>query len=155
MWATLIWRNWRAVLLAMVTACLMVTWTLYQGAKNATQACRIEYRAASEAAQAQRAEVELRSKKTVERINGNHQKKLDEAILNARSHWAFTCRLPSQSHVAADATFADSPRPPDGAPSEPMADPVAQLVDHCASATNQVIEWQEWARLNHLPIEGE
>lgn len=154
MWA-LILRNWQAVLLATVSACLMVTWTLYQGARDATQACRIEYRAASEAAKAQRAKVELRSKKTLERMNGTHQKKLAEATLNARSNWAFSCRLPSQPHAAANATFANSPGAPDGATGKSMADPVAQLVDQCAATTNQVIEWQEWARGNRLPVEGE
>jgi predicted S18 family serine protease len=156
MWATFIAANWSKLLIIALIAALTATWNRYANEHNAriAEAAIWQERAAQAEAKAQ--EIEARSHKTVEVINANHKKRLADAVSNARSNWAFVGRLPSQS------AMPDGDHPADRAenPDDPAADRVVGgtltlAIDQCAATTVQVIEWQEWARMNHLPVESE
>ena len=143
MWP-LILKQWPLLLVTALSISTLTMWNLYQGAKDATLTCQVTHQSAVQAAEAQRAAMEVRNQESLGKLNRDHAKKLAEAISNARLNWA-GISLHSQPAVSADASFAtDRACPSDAA--------IGELLVNCATDANTIAEFQRWITINQLPI---
>lgn len=146
--------NWKLLLIVALTGLLMASWNRYAKEHDARITEQAIYQERIAQADAKAKEIEARSTKTIKVIHANHDKKLADAISNARLNWG-AVRLPSQSTMPGDHDHANGAAPSDAAGADCLVGAAPAVIDQCAATTVQVIEWQEWARMNRLPVEGE
>ena len=146
--------NWKPLLIVVLTGLLMAIWNRYAAEHKARIAEQAVYQERVAQAEAKAQEIEARSHKTIKVIHANHDKKLADAISNARLNWG-AVRLPSQPAMPGDHDHAHGAAPSDATGPDCVVGAAPAVIDQCAATTVQVIEWQEWARMNRMPVEGE
>lgn len=153
MWLTLITRYWQYAVIAVLGVALSVSMTKLKDARNAEQACRIEFKVALDQASAARKEVELRSETAISSLREDHAIHVKEVEKNAWKNFIArygipSCRLPN--------AVPTGPNPPDITLSPAEADAGAEgqmaFVRDCAADAAAILEWQAFAIYNHLPI---
>ncbi len=155
---------WREVAIALLLSGLALSIKVGNSVRVEYEADKVKWSIQVAQAEAAQKEVEVRSQKTLETINANHSKLLVAAQANAQTNYSrllaqfaargasFGMRYPATLPTTTGDT-AEGTATFDAAVSSVMVDPEARLVRDCAATANQVDEWQEWARLNHLPVE--
>ena len=164
--------QWKIVAIAILTGSLSLMTHLWRNAEDGKQTLEIEFRLKVAAAEKATQEVKDRSTKTLETINADHQALLESAKNNAVANYlranpravlgnpaACACpgsgslRLPNLPATSSVAGTPDCAKPSDAVSAECL--PPADFIKSCASDALQVTEWARWARMNHLPVEGE
>jgi hypothetical protein len=158
--------RWREILIAFLVAAMTTTWNMYTGAKEHGMKLEIEFKLKVEQAEQTAKIVQQRSQQTLERLNANHEKQLAAAKTNAVKNFIanqsastgmYGLRLPSHGPgFAAGASVAASTSLPDETPEEPVSfGCTREFITNAAEDALAVTEWQKWARMNRLPVEGE
>lgn len=152
-------ENWRGTVIAVLMASLTLVWNLWTSEKEHNTELEFSFHLKVAQAEAAAKEVEVRSQKTLETINANHDAVLAQAQANAKANTkALLARLASRVTVPVGVPDLSPITPASGAADSTRALDVAtieQLIDQCAATTVQVNEFQTFVRNNKLPVEGE
>lgn len=150
------WR-WKEILIVVLIGLLALTGNAYLSERDAHTQTRTEFKVAQDAADAARREMEFRSDEALKKLKDEHTINLKRAKDNAYRNFlarygaAAECMLHPAAPRPDHADPAGGAETPDGASANNMA--VEGFVRDCAATTVMVVEFQEWAKLNRLPVE--
>ena len=159
--------NWKVVLIAFLSAALLLSIKVGNGVRVEYETEKVKWSIQVAQAAAAQKEVEVRSQKTLEKMNAYHETALASGRAAAQTNYshllaqslanraAVGVRPVSSDPAATPSHFTDGSGISDAAVESVMADPTARLINDCADTATQVVEFQSWVRLNHLPVEGE
>ena len=173
---TFLLSQWRLVAIFALTASTALMTHLWLGSESAKRTLEVEFKVKIAQAEKATKDVEDRSKRTLETINADHSILLAQAKSTAVSNYLKAhppgaavasvslpggaagdgrpgLRMPANSAIAAYSGTANSSGPPDASATECV--PPDAFIQSCAQDALTVTEWQRWARMNHLPVEGE
>ena len=152
---------WRELLIGALLVAIGLVTNAYLNKRDELSEALTSHRDAVARASELRAAVESRSAEAMQRLKAEHERNLQEVERNAwinfkRRYPGFAGALclqpqPAVSGQPEQPDAADSPSTPDAAGQGGMAD----FVTACARDASTIAEWQRWARLNRLPVEGE
>ena len=144
--------HWRYIAIAALAGTTALFYALWNSSANGFAEYRARVAAIGEQRAAETKRVNEQHETTLEVVSNAWNDQLPAIRKNAVANYIATSRggLLTPADRCALSVNATSPKSPDAPPAECV--PPEQFISGCAEDAGKVMAWQEWARLNDLPV---
>lgn len=145
--------NWKYVLIGLLVLANILFYRLWQNKVEEFIAFQAQVAAIGKAAEAEARSREAEQNANLVRIKETYEKDLIEVRAAALANYLTAHRVPRPNPSGSQMPGITFGKPAnDGTPQECV--PPESFVQDSADDANKLLEWQDWARLNKIPLEN-